>query len=163
MCSRRPHAAVRCGRAATSGSRCVVGVVAAGCVRAAPTGWVLLTSTTATAVVVATCLAVRPPPPPLFAVANGSRVPSRRWPCTCKSHAHTRTQATPRAYSASHFTTYTLTTDDKLEIMELCHKFDHTLNAGRQDKLGAFFAPDAQVRVWGVDVAVWGGGGGGGM
>lgn len=56
-------------------------------------------------------------------------------------------QVVPRAaYSTSHFTTeYTLSTEDRLEIIDLCHKFDRALNLGQQDKLGAFFVPEAQV------------------
>jgi hypothetical protein len=39
-----------------------------------------------------------------------------------------------------------LTVEDRLEIVDLCHKFDHILNTGHQEKLGDLFAPDAQVR-----------------
>jgi hypothetical protein len=55
------------------------------------------------------------------------------------------TQVIPR-YSTGHFTEYTLSTEDRLEIVDLCHKFDHILNQGNQHKLGELFAPDAQVR-----------------
>lgn len=49
-------------------------------------------------------------------------------------------------YSTGHFTSeYTLSIEDRLEIIDLCHKFDHILNQGRQDMLGDLFAPDAQV------------------
>lgn len=51
----------------------------------------------------------------------------------------------PRAYSTGHYTTFSLSTEDRLEILDLCHKFDNLLNMGRQDKLGELFAPDAQV------------------
>jgi hypothetical protein len=50
-------------------------------------------------------------------------------------------------YSTGHFTEYTLSTEDRLEIVDLCHKFDHMLNQGQQHKLGVLFAPDAQVPV----------------
>lgn len=50
-----------------------------------------------------------------------------------------------RRLAAAHFTEFSLTADDKLDIMELCHKFDATINAGQQDKLGSFFAPEAEV------------------
>eukprot|EP00775_Hariotina_reticulata_P014334 gene14334-60_t len=45
----------------------------------------------------------------------------------------------------AHFTEYTLSSDDKLDIMELCHKFDMTLNLGQQDRLGTFFVDEAEV------------------
>lgn len=49
-------------------------------------------------------------------------------------------------YSTGHYkTTYTLSVEDRLEIVDLCHKFDHILNLGHQEKLGDLFAPDAQV------------------
>ena len=54
-------------------------------------------------------------------------------------------QVPPLSYSTGHFTNYTLTTEDRLEIIDLCHKFDHILNQGHQEKLGELFAPDAQV------------------
>lgn len=38
-----------------------------------------------------------------------------------------------------------LTAEDRLDIMELCHRFDHALNNGQQESVGVFFAPDAEM------------------
>lgn len=51
-------------------------------------------------------------------------------------------------YSTGHFTTgYTLSTEDKFEIVELCNRFDQTLNLGKQETLARFFSPDAAVNI----------------
>jgi len=54
-------------------------------------------------------------------------------------------QAQLQNLCVAHFTEYTLSSDDKLDIMELCHKFDMTLNQGQQERLGTYFVDEAEV------------------
>ncbi|WIA22084.1 hypothetical protein OEZ85_004427 [Tetradesmus obliquus] len=44
-------------------------------------------------------------------------------------------------------TSYELSTEDKFEIMEVCHRFDQVLNLGQQERLGSFFSSDAVVNI----------------
>lgn len=52
-----------------------------------------------------------------------------------------------RRYSTARSTEYTLTTEDKFEIVELCNRFDQTLNMGKQETLAKFFHPEAALNI----------------
>lgn len=61
----------------------------------------------------------------------------------------TALQSTVCRYSngTSQYTSYELSTEDKLEITEMMNKFDMVLNLGQQERIGQFFSPDAVVNV----------------
>lgn len=81
----------------------------------------------------------------MMALSSRSTVASVRVAARQGLSRQQRCLVVPR-YSTGHFTSeYTLSTEDRLEIIDLCHKFDHILNQGSQDMLGELFAPDAQV------------------
>jgi len=40
-----------------------------------------------------------------------------------------------------------LTAEDRLSILELCHRFDQALNEGRQDGMALFFVEEGEVRL----------------
>ncbi|KAF8063853.1 PDX2 [Scenedesmus sp. PABB004] len=58
-----------------------------------------------------------------------------------------RSSGGPAAARRPHGAEFTLSAEDKLEIMELCVRFDDALNGGRQADLGALFAPEPRLTV----------------
>lgn len=74
-------------------------------------------------------------PSAVGAAATVRKAPPRFVTSYSTAHEHQQVWGPPDALSA----------EDRFAIMDLCHRFDHAINAGHQATMGQFFTADAEV------------------